>query len=72
MDKIGKVVAIILAIGISPLVICSILDAIGIIDIGTGLGLGLFMVASILLSVLVTLISAAVIGVKKLLKNTNV
>ena len=72
MDKTGKAVAIINIIGISPLVIGSILDSIGIIDIGTGLGLGLFMMASVMLSLVVLFVSSVVVSIKKLSKNKKV
>ena len=73
MDKTGKAVAIISIIGITPLVIGSILDGIGIIEIGTGLGLGLFMMASVMLSLVVIFVSSIVVAIKKVLtKNKNI
>ena len=72
MDKTGKAVAIISIIGITPLVIGSILDGIGIVDIGTGLGLGVFMMASVMLSLVVLFVSSIVVSIKKVLtKNKN-
>ena len=69
MDKTGKVVAIISIIGVTPLVIGSILDSIGIIDIGTGLGLGVFMMASVMLSLVVIFVSSVVVAIKRILKS---
>ena len=69
MDKTGKAVAIISIIGVTPLVIGSILDGIGIIDIGTGLGLGLFMMASVMLSLVVLFVSSVVVAIKRILKS---
>ena len=69
MDKTGKAVAIISIIGITPLVIGSILDGIGIVDIGTGLGLGLFMMASVMLSLVVIFVSSVVVAIKRILKS---
>lgn len=69
MNKIGKVIAIMNIIGVLPLIVGSVLSALGIIDIGTGLGLGLFMVASVLLSLVVLFVSAVVLAIKRILKN---
>ena len=69
MDKTGKAVAIISIIGVTPLVIGSILDSIGIIDIGTGLGLGVFMMASVMLSLVVLFVSSVVVAIKRILKS---
>jgi hypothetical protein len=69
MDKTGKAVAIISIIGVTPLVIGSILDSIGIIDIGTGLGLGVFMMASVMLSLVVIFVSSVVVAIKRILKS---
>lgn len=68
-DKIGKVIAIINIVGLLPLVIGGALSALGIVDIGTGLGLGLFMVACVTLSLVVLFVSAVVVAIKRMLKS---
>ena len=61
MDKTGKAVAIISIIGVT------------IVDIGTGLGLGIFMMASVMLSLVVIFVSSIVVAIKKVLtKNKNI
>jgi hypothetical protein len=71
IEKIFKIVAAILVVGITPLFLGSILSVLGIINVGTGLGLGLFMVLSIIISVMflsVSLTILAVISTYKLIK----
>ena len=68
MDKLGEIVVAILLIGISPLIIFSILDGIGLINIGSGLGLGLFMISAVALSIIISIIGTIVITVKKIIK----
>ena len=70
MNNLSKVVVAIIIIGILPLLIGGILDGIGVIDVGTGLGLGLFMIASIMLSIIVLLVGVVVLAVKKLYNKT--
>lgn len=69
MNKIGKVIAIMNIIGALPLIVGGVLSALGIIDIGTGLGLGLFMIASVMLSLVVLFVSAVVVAIKRILKS---
>jgi hypothetical protein len=69
MNKIGKVIAIMNIVGVLPLIVGSVLSLLGIIDIGTGLGLGLFMVASAMLSLVVLFVSSVVVAIKRILKN---
>ena len=69
MNKIGKVIAIMNIIGVLPLIIGGVLSALGIIDIGTGLGLGLFMMASVMLSLVVLFVSSVVVAIKRILKS---
>lgn len=69
MNKIGKVIAIMNIIGVLPLIVGGVLSVLGIIDIGTGLGLGLFMVASAMLSLVVLFVSSVVVAIKRILKN---
>ena len=68
MDKLGKIVVAILLIGISPLVIFGTLDSIGLINIGSGLGLGLFMISAVVLSIIISIIGTIIITVKKIIK----
>jgi len=68
MNKTGKVIAIMNIIGVLPLIVGSVLSALGIIDIGTGLGLGLFMVASVMLSLVFLFVSSVVVAIKRILK----
>ena len=69
MNKIGKVVAIMNIVGVLPLIVGGVLSALGIIDIATGLGLGLFMVASAMSSLVVLFVSAVVVAIKRILKS---
>ena len=69
MNKIGKVIAIMNIIGVLPLIVGGVLSVLGIIDIGTGLGLGLFMMASVMLSLVVLFVSAVVVAIKRILKS---
>ena len=68
MDKIGRVVVTIMLIGVAPLIIFSILGGIGLISIGSGLGLGLFMISAVALSVIISLIGSVVIIIKNIIK----
>ena len=69
MNKIGKVIAIMNIIAVLPLIVGGVLSALGIIDIGTGLGFGLFMMASVMLSLVVLFVSSVVVAIKRILKS---
>tara|TARA_R110000803_G_scaffold74350_2_gene138385 strand:+ start:33 stop:257 length:225 start_codon:yes stop_codon:yes gene_type:complete len=68
IEKIFKITAVILVLGITPLIIGSILSALGVINVGTGLGLGLLMVSSIIVSIVFLSVCLTLLAITSLYK----
>ena len=68
VEKIFKITAVILIVGITPLCIGLMLSALGIINVGTGLGLGLLMVSSIIVSIVFLSVCLTLLAITSLYK----
>tara|TARA_B110000285_G_C14752900_1_gene436021 strand:+ start:204 stop:422 length:219 start_codon:yes stop_codon:yes gene_type:complete len=71
MKKILKTSLSIVTLGILPFLIGIILSGLGIMEIGSGLGLALFMYASVVLSILYIISGSIIIGIKKIINQNK-
>ena len=67
MKTILKTSLAIIIIGTLPLLIGGILSDIGVIEIGSGLGLALLMLSSFIISILYLISGSIIMGIKKLM-----